>query len=265
MRFHRPLVGCCCALLLFASFGFRLAFAEAIPAKFKQGSMHAFLLLKSKGEVIAVGDLVQIARGTMVHSRLFFRFRDGSIDDDRTVFLQRKMLQLVSDHHIQNGPSFPKPLDLLIDVPSGTTKSWGTVNGQRQAKEEHMEMPTDLADGLMPVVMVNMPPRMRETKVSYLVGSPELRLVKLSIQPEGQEHFLIAGMKRPAHRYKVHVEIGGIAGLIAPMIGKQPADLHIWLADGDMPAFIKMEGPLYEGGPIWTMEPTSPAWPAATR
>jgi hypothetical protein len=58
--------------------------------------------------------------GDRVTSRLIFRFRDGSIDDDVTVFTQRRVFRLVSDHHIQRGPSFPKPLDFLIEMPSGT-------------------------------------------------------------------------------------------------------------------------------------------------
>ena len=33
------------------------------------------------------------------------------------------------------------------------------------------------------------------------------------------------------------MELGGIAGIVAPIIGKQPPDLHVWILGGDAPAF----------------------------
>ena|ERR1051325_796834 len=48
--------------------------------------------------------------------------------------------------------------------------------------------------------------------------------------------------------YFVKVKIGGIAGLIAPLIGKQPADTQIWVLNGHAAAFVKLEGQLYDGG-----------------
>jgi len=91
-----------------------------------EGTVHGFLALRSKeGRVVAVGDLLQVVRGDRVTARLLFRFKDGSVDDETTVFSQRGNFQLISNHHIQKGPSFPQPMDLLIDVLSGqvTVKS----------------------------------------------------------------------------------------------------------------------------------------------
>lgn len=69
--------------------------------------MHGFLLLKSEdGRVIAVGDQVNVIRGDEVHSRLVFRLRDGSIDDESTIFRQGSVFQLLRDHHIQKGHPF---------------------------------------------------------------------------------------------------------------------------------------------------------------
>lgn len=49
--------------------------------------------------------------------------------------------------------------------------------------------------------------------------------------------------------------------LIAPLVGKEPPDLHIWILFTDVPAFVKFEGSLYMGGPTWRIELTSPRWP----
>ena len=46
--------------------------------------------------------------------------------------------------------------------------------------------------------------------------------------------------------------------MIAPIIGKDPPDFHIWVQSGNPPAFIREEGPLYEGGPIWRIEVLTP-------
>src|SRR5438270_13317990 len=95
------------------------ASAEPIPVRHIEGTVHGFLALRSKeGKVLAVGDLFQVVRGDRVTARLLFRFKDGSVDDETTVFTQRGNFQLISDRHIQQGPSFPQPMDLSIDVPS---------------------------------------------------------------------------------------------------------------------------------------------------
>ena len=36
---------------------------------------------------------------------------------------------------------------------------------------------------------------------------------------------------------------------------------HIWTVMDELPAFVKFAGPLAVGGPIWTIELTSPRWP----
>jgi hypothetical protein len=85
-------------------------------------------------------------------------------------------------------------------------------------------------------------------------------LVKLVIAPEGEATFLAGGASRKATQYLIRVEIGGIAGFLAPLLGKQPQDSHAWVLDGDAPAFVRLEGPLFMDGPSWRIEPVSPVW-----
>ena len=59
--------------------------------------------------------------------------------------------------------------------------------------------------------------------------------------------------------YVVKVKIGGVAGLLAPILGKQPPDMQVWVLSGEAPAFVKLEGPLYNGGPIWRVQLAAPA------
>jgi len=103
----------CCSLLPALT-------AEPIPVRYVQGSSHGFAALKTlDGVTLATGESTQTVRRGKVTSRLTFRFKDGSVDDDVTVFTQQAVFRLVSDHHIQHGPSFPKPIDFLIEMASG--------------------------------------------------------------------------------------------------------------------------------------------------
>jgi hypothetical protein len=94
-----------------------------------------------------------------------------------------------------------------------------------------------------------------------VAATPKPRLVKLAITSEGEETFRIGNSSRKATRYAVKVEIGGVVGLLAPLLRKQPEDTHVWILRGEAPAFVKSEGPLYLGGPIWRIELTKPLWP----
>lgn len=52
----------------------------------------------------------------------------------------------------------------------------------------------------------------------------------------------------------------GVAGLLAPLIGKQPSDFHVWILRGKAPAFVRSEQSFYMGGPLWRIDLVSPTW-----
>src|SRR5207245_9579014 len=99
-------------------------------------------------------------------------------------------------------------------------------------------------------LLKNVQPNAPRTTVSIVAATPKPRIVKLAITPQGEEPFRIGESKRRAMHYVVKVELGGGAKLIAPLLGKQPPDIHVWILGGEAPAFVKSEGPLYLGGPI---------------
>jgi hypothetical protein len=234
--------------------------ADPVPVRFHQGSAHGFVAVKTlEGERVGIGDMIQTVHGDRVISRLTLRFRDGSLDDEVTVFTQHTVFRLISDHHIQRGPSFPKPIDFRIDALSGEV-----INRTKEGKisNEHLDMPADLANGLPPNLLMNLLASVPETRVSFIAPTEKPRLIHLSIKPAGQVSFTVGGTPRKAIDYVIHPELGGITGAIAPLVGKQPADFHIWILAGPAPAFIREEGQLYEGGPIWRIEQVSPTFPA---
>jgi hypothetical protein len=237
--------------------GAMLTHAEPIPVRYRQGSTHAFIALKTlEGKTVATGEVTQIVRGDEVSSKLIFRFRDGSIDQDDTVFTQRGTFRLIRDHHVQHGPSFPKATDVLIEATTGQI-TYRTEDGK--VKEEHLDLPADVSNGLPPNLLLNILPSTPETKISYVAGGKP-RLIHLSIKPGGKLPFTVGGLRRTATDFVLHIELGGITGVVAPLIGKEPADIHIWILPGTPPAFIREEGQIYEGGPILRMEQVSPSF-----
>lgn len=223
--------------------------------------MHGYLALRTpEGRIIASADLIQLTRGERVTAHLSIHFRDGSIDDETTVFTQEDSLRLISDHHVQNGPAFTLPEDVLIDVPVCQVTVRRDEHGVSKVETDHIDLPADLANGLVLNILKNIPAGVGELEVPYLAFTPKPRLIKLSIVRQEQDSFWVAGARQKAVRYLMKPELGGLAGILAPIIGKAPKDTSVWVAVDDAPAFIKSEGPLFQGGPIWTIEMTSPAW-----
>ena len=102
---------------------------------------------------------------------------------------------------------------------------------------------------------------MSATWKASVVSTPKPRLVKLVVTRGGTEPFSLEGLGREALRYDIKVDIGGISGALAPLLGKQPPDAHVWIIGGEAPTFVKSEALSYMGGPVWRTELTSPVWP----
>jgi hypothetical protein len=249
-----------CALL----FAAEMAWAQ-VPVRHKEGLLHGFLVLRTlQGRILADGDLIQEARGDRVTSRLIFHFKDGSIHEETAVFSQRGSFRLLSDHLIQKGPAFKTPVEVTVDGLTGTVKVRYRKDGKTQRMSERLHLPPDLANGLMLTLLENIRPDAPETQVSLLAATPQPRLLRLTIRPQGEETFSTGDTTRKAMRYVVKAQIGGIAGLLARLLGKQPPDTYVWILEGEAPAFVKSEGPLAAGGPIWRIEVVSPTWQRAS-
>src|ERR1700716_136491 len=148
--------------------------AEPIPARYREGTNHGFLALRTMdGKILAEGDLIQTVRKNEVISRLVFHFRDGSIDDETATFSQERDFRLISDHHIQKGPSFPQPTDVSIDAPAGHVRVGYTDKGREKVETKRLDLPPDLANGIILDILKNIRPDSAETKVSYVAATPK--------------------------------------------------------------------------------------------
>jgi hypothetical protein len=260
MRMTRAILTC--GLVLVYNFAL---LGEPVEVRRMEGVTHGFLILRTlDGKPLADGDLVQVPRGDRVSSRLSFRFKDGSIHDESAVYTQRRYFRLLSSRLVQKGPTFPRTLDMSIDAVKGRVivRHVGE-DGEQKTEDEHLELPADLANGLVLTLVKNLTFGRTPATVSLVAATPKPRVVKLEISLAGREQFATGGTSREAMHYIVKVNIGGVAGLLAPLVGKQPPDSHLWVLGGEAPAFVKAEMPLYLGAPLWRIELTSPVWPTS--
>ena len=251
-----------CVVLLAVT---RLA-AEPVAVRYTEGIVHGFLALRTlDGKTVADGDLLQVAKGNRVTSRLVFRFKDGSFREETSVYSQGQHFRLLSHRLVQKGPAFPQALEMSIDCASGrVTVHYTDEDGAKKVEDEQLELPPDLANGLILTLLKNVSPTALPASLSMVVATPKPRLVKLALSVAGEERFVTSRTPRKATHYVVKVEIGGVAGLLAPLLGKQPPDSHVWILGGEAPAFVKSESPMFPGGPLWRIELVSPTWPQTT-
>jgi hypothetical protein len=253
------------AVLLTCAFALSGATVSASPVavRYKEGLLHGFLVLSTlDGTPIAQGDLIQVSHGNQITGKLTYHFKDGSRQEETTVFSQRGNFRLISYHLVQKGPAFKNETEVSIKASTGeVTVQYKDDEGKEKTENEHLKLPPDLANGLVLTLMKNLPPDTPPLEVSMVVATPKPRLVKLAISSRPKDPFSLAGSAREALHYAIKVEIGGIAGLVAPWLGKQPPDSHVWILGGESPTFVKSETLSYMGGPMWRTELVSPVWP----
>lgn len=248
------------AILFALLLGGGILSADPIAVRHQEGTLHGFLTIRTlEGRIIATGDLVQVPDEDRITARLIFRFKDGSIEDETTVFSQRKIFRLISDHLVEKGPSFPDPVDMSLETASGNVTVHRTDGeGKDRIDTYHFDFPPDLANGLVLTLLKNISWDTPETKVSYLAPGSKPVLLRLAISPGGQEKFPIQGSPEKVNRFVVRPEIQGIPGLLASIFGKQPPDTYVWVLDGEAPTFLKVQTPAYDGGPMWIFELAGP-------
>jgi hypothetical protein len=238
------------------------AAGQPVAVRHEEGLVHGFLALSTvEGKTIADGDLIQTSSGNRVTSRLVFRFRDGSTYDETSVFTQQKRFRLVRNDVVTKGPTFPRPVTSSIDMKTGQVTVRYTEDGKDNTHSEKMELPDDLANGLILTLLKNISPETPKTVVSMLAITPKPRMVKLEFTPDGKESFSTGGTGREATRYRVKVDIPGVIGVMASVLDKTPPDSFVWILGGDAPAFIMSLSPMYVEGPLWRIELVSPTWP----
>jgi hypothetical protein len=249
-----------CLFVFTTSFRPGVARADQVSVRHLEGVTHGFLILRTlDGKAIADGDLRQEAKAGRVTDHLTFRFKDGSLFKETTIFTEHGQFRLIYDQMIQKGPSFKHPVESSIDAVTGRVTVKSDEKGKEKIVSEKLALPADIYNGLAFTVLKNISPNAQQTRISMVAGSPKPRIVQVNISRQGAKTFAAGEIKHEATDYVLKVEIGGMAGVAAKLTGKQPPDTHVWILDGEAPAFLASEGPFYEDGPIWRIELAAPS------
>ncbi|HUG36752.1 MAG TPA: hypothetical protein VML54_07365, partial [Candidatus Limnocylindrales bacterium] len=255
-RAWRTVVGTC-ATVLTALLGVSIAAAAPVTVRFAEGFTRGFLVLMTPdGTPIAHGELIQKPVGGRIHSRLFLNFKDGSLYDETVVFSQKGVFRVESYRLVQRGPSYPLT-DVAFDRSTGRyrARTQAKKNDEEKVASGPLDMPPDLYNGMAGTLVKNLPAGAGTT--GHLVAFlPEPRLVKMEIAPDGEDRAQVAGKRRAVTRYRVKFDIGGLTGVVASLMGKDPPELRYWIVPGEVPAFARFEGAMYMNGPVWRLETT---------
>jgi|RhiMetdeSRZDD1v2_1073273.scaffolds.fasta_scaffold113547_2 hypothetical protein len=242
---------------------------EPIAVRYVEGVTRGLLALRApSGEVLADGDLLQIARPEGVDSRLLLRFRDGSLYDETAVFTQQKVFTLQSYHLVQRGPTFPEEIEVTLTRERGAYQVRSRKHGaEPETVSGEVELPPDTYNGMMTTLLKNLAKGAVGT-VHMLVFTPKPMLVQLEVVPVGEDTIIAGERRLQATHYVMTPKLGVVRGAAAALLGKTPPPYHCWVVTTGAPAFVALDGPLYTGGPIWrveTVSPRGPARPAAAR
>ena len=226
--------------------------AEPVVVRYSEGVTRGFPVLRAQtGEVLAQGDLIQVAHTDRVESRMVFRFRDGSLYDETVAFDQRGVFKLLSYRIVQRGPSFPESLDASIDRSSGEYRV--RYRADEASPEEtftgRFDVPEDAYNGLLSTLLKNLDTGKSQT-VQIIAFTPKPRAIKMLLTPLAQEPVSMGTMPVPATRYHIKPQLGMLASLLVMAL----PDVKTWIANGEAPAFLRFEGPLFFMGPIWRID-----------
>ena len=233
--------------------------AEQIPVRHPEGVTFGFLVLRTlDGQAIAYGEMKQVVRKGQVMDDLQFRFKDGSYYREITKFTQDEKFRLLSDQVEQRGPSFKEDTESWIDATTGKVTVKSRKKGKEKTTTKHLDIPADVSNGLLFTLVKNLDPAAAETTVSMVNASTSPRVVKLNIFPGEEKTIKVGILTFKTQQYVLKVKIEGIAGVVAPLIGKQPPDIHLWIVKSEAPTFIEFEGPMSQDSPIWRIELAAP-------
>jgi hypothetical protein len=243
-----------------------LSQADPMPVRHVQGYLHGYLVLKNTDDkILASGDVIQVPSGNRVTSNLTLHFADGSLYQEVAVFSQNRMYRLLSYKQVMKGPAFKVPETLSFDTSKGAVNiEYTDKDGNQKTIADQLSLPPDLANGILAMLLTDADPK-AETTLSMVVSTPKPRLVKLNVSASSQDWYSVGGSVAQATHYVVKIDIGGVTGVAAKVLGKQPPPVDLWIAAGNAPVFLKTEGPLYEDGPVWRIELASPVWPKASQ
>jgi hypothetical protein len=122
--------------------------------------------------------------------------------------------------------------------------------GPEKTLRGQLDLPPDVYNGMTATLLKNLRGGASET-VHLVAFTPQPRLVKLHLTPAAEEPVRVGDASLTATRYQVQTDLEGFAGFLASLLGMELPVLQYWIVRGEVPAFVRFEGPFYMEGPVW--------------
>ena len=260
---HRAVGGCAALITVIAALLSTPVYAAPVEVRFPEGMTHGFLLVRSlAGEVLGRGEMTQVLKeGDLVENQLMFRFKDGSLHDERVAFSQQRVFTMISYRLVQRGPSFPDQIDVSVDrgTAAYTVHSQAGAVGKEEVLTGQVDLPKDVYNGMLIIMSKNLQKGADET-VSVLAFTPTPQVIKVQLRAIEEQPVQIGEVSRKAMQYIFTPKIGMIKEFFGKAIGKLPAEFHYtcWIMTDNIPSFVQFEGPLQLMGQIMRIELVSP-------
>jgi hypothetical protein len=238
------------------------AHAEPVAVRLVEGNYRAFLVVRTlEGAAIAHGEQSQRPVGGTVQTRLQLRFKDGSVHEEQVTYTQAKVFRVERYRLIQRGPSFPT-MDASFDRKAGQYKA---LTQSKKGEEEKtasgaLEIPPDVYNGMTATLLKNLQGGARAS-AQIMAFTPKPIVIKMDLSTEGEDRVSLGGRVMKVNRHLAKLDVGGLKGVVATLIGKDPPDLRYSLVEGTVPVFVRFEGPMFLNGPVVRIEQTTVQWP----
>jgi hypothetical protein len=218
------------------------------------------------GDIVGHGEVTQIVKeGGVAESRLVFRFKDGSLHDEKVAFSQQRVFTLIRYQLTQRGPSFPEQMEVVVDRGSSSyeIRARSGEDGKEKVLIGDIDMPKDAYNGMLVTTLLNLPKGATET-VNVLAFVPEPTAIALELAFVGEQAIRVGDQSRKALQYAFKPDIGPVKKFLGTMLGKLPADFHYdcYILADEVPGFVRFEGPLQLMGPVLSIELISPQLPS---
>ena len=237
--------------------------AAAVPVRFAEGVTHGFLVLRgADGVALAQGDLLQVAREGAIDKRMVFRFKDGSVFDEKVTFTERGVYALKSYSLTETGPAFATDTEISMMPETGAyrVKTKDHKGGQEKILEGHIDLPPDVYNGMILTVVKDLTKGAGEV-IHFVAFTPQPRLIELELTPAGEQKIAVGELTKSAVHYVMKPRLGMWLKFFATILRRMPEDLHAWILTDEVPAFVAFEGALTTPGPVWRIELVSPRRP----
>jgi hypothetical protein len=260
---HRASGACIAVIMVIAAVVSTPVNAGPVAVKFSEGMTHGFLLVRSlAGEILGQGEMIQtLKEDDLIENQLVFRFKDGSLHDERVTFTQQRVFTMISYRLVQRGPSFPKQIDVSINRGTAeyTVRSQPREDGKEEVLAGQVNLPKDVYNGMLITMSKNLQKGADET-VSVVAFTPRPQVIKVQLHALDEQSVQIGEVSRTATQYVFTPQIGMIKEFFGKALGKIPAEFHYtcWIMADTVPSFVQFEGPLQLMGQIVRIELVSP-------